>query len=104
MKTRNCIAHLLTIEKAFETVKRDALCFELMDSDISCKMIRLIKSFYAKVFAAVKFNGNISDYFEVSLGVKQGKPLSSLLFKLFIKDVHADLIGENVDSVVNCLI
>ena len=90
-------------EKAFDTVKRDALWFKLMDSGISCKMIRMIKSLYAKVFAAVKLNGNISDYFEVSLGVKQGGPLSPLLFILFINDVHADLIGENDDSVVNGL-
>ena len=90
-------------EKAFDTVKRDALWFKLMDSGISCKMIRIIKSLYGKVFAAVKLNAKVSDYFEVSLGVKQGEPLSPLLFILFINDVHADLIGDNDDSVVNGL-
>ena len=33
---------------------------------------------------AVKLNANISDYFEISLGIKQGEPLSPFLFILFI--------------------
>ena len=58
---------------------------------------------YGKVVAAIKVNANISDYFEVSLGVKQGEPLSPLLFILFINDVHADLIGDTHDSIVSGL-
>ena len=33
---------------------------------------------------AVKLNANISDYFEISLGIKQGEPLSPFLIILFI--------------------
>ena len=99
----NLYCTFVDYEKAFDTVNRDALWFKLMQSGVSSKMIRIIKSLYGKVFAAIKLNANISDYFEVSLGVKQGEPLSPLLFILFINDVHSDLIGDTHDSVVSGL-
>ena len=58
-------------------------------------MIRIIQSLYGKVFAAVKLNAKVSYNFEVSLGVKQGEPLSPLLFIHFINDVHAELMGKH---------
>ena len=83
----NLYCAFVDYEKAFDTVNRDALWFTLMQSGVSSKMIRIIKSLYGKVFAAIK----------------QGEPLSPLLFILFINDVHADLIGDTHDSVVSGL-
>ena len=79
-------------EKAFDTVIRDALWFKLIDNGVSCKMVKLIKSLYSKVLAAVKLHTDVSSFFEISLGVKQGEPLSPLLFILFVNDVHSELL------------
>ena len=52
----------LDYEKAFETVVRDALWFKLVDSGVSCKMVRLIKSLYSKVLADIKLQTDISSF------------------------------------------
>ena len=91
------------MKKAFDKVIRDALWFKLMDTGVSSKMFKILRSLCNKVFAAVKSNANVSDYFEVSLGVKQGEPLSLLLFILFINDVHTDLSGSYEESVISGL-
>ena len=77
-------------EKAFDTVNRDALWIKLMQSGLTCKMINMIKSIYSNVQSCVKLNSDIdmSDFFNVTLGLKQGEPLSPLLFLLFINDIN----------------
>ena len=51
----------------------------------------MIKAIYAKVQSCVKLSYNntvsISDFFEVTIGLKQGKPLSPILFILSINDI-----------------
>ena len=50
-------------EKAFDTVIRDALWFKLIDNGISCKMLRILKSLYSKVLAAIKLQSEVSSFF-----------------------------------------
>ena len=79
-------------EKAFDTVIRDALWYKLQDNGISSKFTRMLRLLNNKVLAAVKMQSDVSNFFEIALGVKQGEPLSPLLFILFVNDVYSDLI------------
>jgi len=83
---------------AFDAVIRDALWDKLTKSGVSCKMINILKSIYNSVKACVKLSATsgLSDFFDISLGLKQGEPLSPILFILFINDINACLDLHNL--------
>ena len=97
---------VIDCEKAFDTVIRDALWFKLTNNGISSKLTRMFRSLYHKVLAATKMQSDVSSFFEIALGVKQGEPLSPLLFILFVNDIYLDLtvideLGEVTGVSIN---
>jgi len=81
----------LDYERAFDTVNRDGLWAKLISTGFSCKTVNMITAIYAKGQPCVKLSYNnivsISDFFEVTIGLKQCEPLSPILFILFINDI-----------------
>ena len=49
---------------------------------------------YDCVKCCVRHCGNYSEFFEVSVGLKQGETLSPILFSLFIEDLELYLQGR----------
>lgn len=86
-------------KKAFDTVYRNGIWYKLMNSGFSCKFIKMLKSMYCSVKTCVKVNGNLSDYFDSYMGVKQGETLSPLLFIMFINDMEESLYDVNADII-----
>jgi hypothetical protein len=76
-------------EKAFDTIVRDALWLKLLKVGISCKMLTvscMLQSIYASVTSCVKLSSSmpLSDFFDVTLGLKQGEPLLPISFLSFL--------------------
>lgn len=69
-------------EKAFDRVSHLYLFKTLEKFGFGSTFCRWIKILYSDIFSAVKCNGHISKYFPIQNSVRQGCPISALLFVL----------------------
>ena len=71
-------------KKAFDLVPRDLLWQRLQETGVHGQMLEALKSLYVDVRACVATPQGLTETFECGMGVKQGCPLSPLLFGLYI--------------------
>lgn len=81
-------------EKCFDKIDRSLLWQKLLTENVSCKLVKAIKSMYTVVKSCVKYKLSFSSFFDSSIGLKQGDPSSPLLFMLFVNDIVENI---NVD-------
>ena len=72
------------LKKAFDTVNREMLFAVLERFGCPPTFLALIKALHSGNTATVRVGGELSDDFEVSMGVKQGCVLAPLLFNVFL--------------------
>src|ERR1700732_1366247 len=72
-------------EKAYDKISHDYLWRTLKKYNLPNNFIRTVRSLYDSAETVVILNGTISEPFQVSRGVRQGDPLSCLLFNLAIE-------------------
>ena len=90
--------------QAFDSVKRNKITDCLRQYNIPNKLVRLIKITLENTTVKVKINNNVSENFEVTVGVKQGDPLSATLFCLVIDSIikQLDLRGNISSKLKQC--
>src|ERR1700732_929651 len=81
-------------EKAYDKISHDYLWRTLKKYNLPDNFIRTVCSLYGSAETVVILNGTISKPFQVSRGVRQGDPLSCLLFNLAIEPL-ANLIRKS---------
>ncbi|KAH9276095.1 hypothetical protein BASA83_001368 [Batrachochytrium salamandrivorans] len=81
--------HVLFIDilKAFDTVPVGALLWKLQNMGFPRRTLAFLKALYTSSSARARAGSLLSDPFPVQRGVRQGCPLSGLLFNLFINDI-----------------
>lgn len=79
--------HLLFIDfqKAYDCVHRPALYAAMRAQGVPERLINLVKLTQDGSICAARVRGRLSEFFEVESGVKQGDPLSPLLFNLALE-------------------
>lgn len=80
----------IDFKQAYDKVKRKDLYKALEKLEISGKDIQMIKLMLKKTDNRVRVNSRNSDIFEVREGVRQGDPMSSVLFSLCLENVIRD--------------
>ena len=65
------------------------------------KILQVIKNLYANAKSCVRSEGNISDMFPTSRGVRQGENLSPLLFAIYVNDLkhHMAMYYDGLPTV-----
>ena len=93
--------HLLFIDltKAFDTVNRAALWAILSKLGCPPRFVQIIHSFHDGMFCRVIENGDASDPFPVSNGVKQGCVLAPTLFSLLFAQMLSAALSQTEAGV-----
>ena len=85
-------------EKAFDRIDRSLLWHKPIFEHVSSKFVRALKSMYDVVRAYIRCNSSHSSFFNSYTGLKQGDPISLLLFMMFINDL-IDNMNTDLDKV-----
>ena len=86
-KYKNLAAIFIDLSKAYDSVPHDKLWEHLKRMGINQKFITIMMSLYKDSTVIVRVNGHDSEQVEVKSGVRQGCPLSPLLFTLYMSDI-----------------
>jgi hypothetical protein len=77
----------LDVKKAYDKLWRDGLWNTLWELGVRGRMWRILKNLYSGVQSAVKVDLFRTQYFDVETGLRQGCPLSPLLYSVFINGI-----------------
>ena len=87
------------LAKAFDSINHNLLWLKLSAMGIGTKMLRLLQHMYRTARSVVSYDGFTSSEFPCHKGVRQGCPLSPLLFFLFISDLEHELLANSSGKV-----
>ena len=86
-------------KKAFDSVPQLLLYEQLNKKNINGKFLSLLKNIYRKTECAVKFGNYRTKFFKYAKGLRQGDPLSPLLFNIYINDIFEHINEANPNPV-----
>lgn len=92
----------IDFQKAYATVPRHLLWAKLETVGVGGWCLRAVQALYADVPMCVRTAEGCTDAFQSLLGLKQGCPLSPMLFGLFVDDLAAAVAAE-AGAALPCL-
>ena len=102
-KGKNVYFAFMDLEKAYDRVDRDAMWNVLSMYGIGGKLLGAVKSLYVGSEACVRVGEEVSEWFPVRVGLRQGCVMSPWLFNLFIdgvvREVNASVMGQGLGLV-----
>ncbi|KAF5325465.1 hypothetical protein D9619_009740 [Psilocybe cf. subviscida] len=95
---KNGLIVALDQEKAYDKIDHAYLWQVLGKFGVPDSVINTIKSLYTHAQTGVMINGHLSSHYRVTRGVRQGDPLSCLLFDLAIEPLAAMLRASSLSG------
>ncbi|PPR01210.1 hypothetical protein CVT24_006120 [Panaeolus cyanescens] len=99
IKEENGAIICLDQEKAYDRIRHDFLWATLQRFNFPNSFIETVKSLYQYAETSVMINGVLSPAYKVTRGVRQGDPLSCLLFNLAIESLAEALRQSNLKGL-----
>ena len=92
-KEHNINVHMnfIDFKSAFDTIWRKALWKMMISFGVDQKIVRIIEGLYNNTECAIVIDGNLTKWFSVNVGVRQGCLLSPTLFNIFLDFVMKEL-------------
>ena len=82
---------LLDFEKAFDSLEWNFITKTLEFLGFGQYIISFFTSLYSDISSCILNNGHFTDFFNISIGLRQGEKLSPIMFSLFLEDVEQHL-------------
>ena len=77
----------IDLQKAYDRVCRPLLFRKMVISGLGPRFCHLVENTYTNTSAQIKLSTKLGEPFTSNVGLRQGDPLSPLLFNLFIADL-----------------
>ena len=95
---RKLYVAFIDFQKAYDTVDRDLLLDRLKTLGINGLFLQNIAAMYEKTKYSIKLSEGYLTPIDSNLGLKQGCPLSPMLFNLYIDDT-SEIFGDQCDPI-----
>ena len=95
----NLYMTFVDLTKAFDTVSREGLWKIMAKFGCSAKFIAMVRQFHDSMLARVQNDGEFSDPFPVTNGVKQGCVLASTLFSMMFSAMLTDAFQDGDNGI-----
>jgi hypothetical protein len=97
---KHAFAAFMNFSKAFDTIPRDLLWRRMQEIGLNGEMMSALQVMYRDVRCRVRTPQGFMDPFESTWGVKQGCPLSPLLFIMYVDPLEEELLKEDaIDEI-----
>jgi len=86
-KNRILYNNFIDFKQAFDSVWQQGLWAVLRNFGVPEELVELLEDLYSKSMSAVRIDGELTKWFRVTMGVRQGCGLSPYLFNLILEAV-----------------
>ena len=93
-KSKDVYFAFLDLEKAYDRVDRDAMWNVLRLHGIGGRLLRGVRSFYVGSKACVRVGNEVSEWFSVRVGLRQGCVMLPWVFNLYIDGVVREVNAQ----------
>ena len=91
----------MDLEKAYDTIDRHGMRQMLRVYGVGGKLLKAVQSFYVDSWACVLVRNDVSEWFPVNVGLRQGCVMSPWLFNVYmdgvVREANVRVLGKGLE-------